>query len=176
MGAFQNRDGKTIRRSTLTSFSPRPTEMMESPAYRVLSRGAHQVMSRIEIELRHHGGRDNGKLPVTFENFVDYGLDRHAIAPAIRELEVLGFIRVKHGRAGNAEHRSPNKFYLTFANDRDGNAAPHDWRKIQTIEEAEGLKRAARNARNPNIAGRRHKMKIVTRRERDKNSGCQCGF
>jgi hypothetical protein len=172
MSVWKNRDGKTVRRSTLTSFSARPTEMLLSPAYRVLSRAAHQVMSRIEIELRHHGGRDNGKLPVTFEDFVGYGLDRHAIAPAIRELEALGFIRVtERGRAGNAEHRCPNKFYLTFTNERDGNAPPHDWRKVQTMDDAEQLARAARAARR----GRRRK-KPASETSVGKNSESQCGF
>jgi hypothetical protein len=159
MGAFKNRDGKTIRRSTLSGqFSGRPVEMLESPAYRVLSRGAHQVMSRIEIELRHHGGRDNGKLPVTFDDFVEYGLDRHAIAPAIRELEALGFIEVtERGRAGNAEHRSPNKFRLTFANNRDRGEPSHDWRKITTMEEAQQLASAARAAKRQRLAHRGRK-------------------
>jgi DNA-binding transcriptional MocR family regulator len=88
--------------------------MLESPGYRVLTRSAHQVMSRIEIELRHHGGRDNGKLPVTFEDFIEYGLDRQAIAPAIRELEALGFIEVtERGRGGHDEPRAPTKFRLS---------------------------------------------------------------
>ena len=52
------------------------------------------MLSRIEIEFLHHGGKDNGKLPVTYEQFVEYGMDRAGIAPAIRETEALGFIEV----------------------------------------------------------------------------------
>src|SRR4029450_8804364 len=86
-------------------FAPRPIEMLESPAYRVLSLSAHRVITRIEIELAHHGGNDNGKLPVTKQDFIDYGIHDHAVAPAIREAEALGFIRVtERGRGGNAEH------------------------------------------------------------------------
>ena len=62
-------------------------EMLESPAYRALSLSAHRVMARIEIELAHHGGNDNGHLPVTKQNFVDYGVHHDGVAPAIRELE-----------------------------------------------------------------------------------------
>jgi hypothetical protein len=40
-------------------------EMLESPAYRVLSLSARRVLDRIDIELGHHGGNDNGRLPVT---------------------------------------------------------------------------------------------------------------
>jgi hypothetical protein len=138
-------------------------------------------MARIEIELRHHGGRDNGKLPVTYDDFEEYGVDRQAIAPAIRELAALGFIRVtERGRAGNAEHRSPNKFYLTFANERDRKAPPHDWRKVKTMEDAKQLAQAARSAENPSAVrrGRYRKEKRKSAREiaLEDNSESQCGF
>ena len=63
--------------------------MLESPAYRVLSQGAHRVIARIAIELANHGGNDNGKLPVTKEQFIEYGLHNDAIAPALREAEAF---------------------------------------------------------------------------------------
>jgi hypothetical protein len=28
----------------------------------------------LEIELAHHGGNDNGRLPVTYEDFIEYGM------------------------------------------------------------------------------------------------------
>jgi Type III restriction enzyme, res subunit len=43
------------------------------------SLSAHRALARIEIELAHHGGNDNGKLPVTFDDFVQYGVRRHSI-------------------------------------------------------------------------------------------------
>jgi hypothetical protein len=128
-------------------WSPHLIEMLESPDYRVLSQSAHLVISRIEIELGHHGGNDNGRLPVTVDHFVQYGMHRTSVAPAIREAEALGFIRVtQRGRGGNAEYRSPNLFFLTFANNRDSRKQPptHDWRHIKSVEEA---KRTARDAR-----------------------------
>jgi hypothetical protein len=153
MSVYKNPpDGNTEHRNKMgsTQWCARPLELLESPAYKVLSRAAHQVMSRIEIELRHHGGRDNGKLPVTFSDFVEYGLHRHAVAPAIRELEAVGIIRAAHGRAGNADFRIPNIFFLTYANERDGKKSPppNDWRKIKTVAEAEQLVRAARTAKD----------------------------
>ena len=97
-------------------FSARLISMLESPAYRALSRSAHLVISRIEVELARHGGNDNGRLPVTTDQFVEFGMHRSSVAPAIREAEALGFIRItERGRGGNAEHGSPNKFFLTFA-------------------------------------------------------------
>jgi hypothetical protein len=72
---------------------------MESPAFRALSHSAHRILDRLEIELAHHGGNDNGRLPCTFDHFAEYGIDRHSIAPAIREVEALKFIRLLNGAA-----------------------------------------------------------------------------
>jgi len=134
-------------------FSARLIEMLESPAYRVLSRSAHLVISRIEVELAHHGGNDNGRLAVTTDQFVTFGMHRCSVAPAIREAEALGFIRItERGRAGNAEHGAPNRFFLTFAHGRTSRQEPptHDWRRIKTMEEAEEIARVARAEKNPN--------------------------
>jgi hypothetical protein len=62
------------RNSISGQFAPRRIEMLGSPAYRALSRSGHMVISRIEIELAAHGGNDNGRLPVTVEDFVHYGV------------------------------------------------------------------------------------------------------
>jgi hypothetical protein len=132
-------------------------EMVESPAWQVLLLSERRVIDRIEIELVHHGGNDNGKLPVTYEDFIKYGVSLRLVAPAIRATEALGFIRVtEHGRGGNADHRQPNLFFLTFANSRDSRANPptHDWRKIKTIEEAELIAAEARSHRNPYAVAR----------------------
>jgi hypothetical protein len=125
-------------------FAAQLVEMLESPAYRVLSLSAHRVLDRIQVELAHHGGADNGALPVTYDQFVEYGLHRHAIAPAVRELVALGFIEMtERGRHGNGEFRTPNKFRLTFR--PTGKAAEtNEWRKFETIEGAELMAQAAR--------------------------------
>ena len=128
-------------------FAARTISMLDSPAYRALTGSAHKVISRIEVELGRHGGNDNGRLPVTTDDFVEYGMHRTSVAPAIREAEALGFIRVtERGRGGNAEYRSPNLFFLTFARGRDSGKRPptDDWRRIKTMEEAEQIARAAR--------------------------------
>jgi hypothetical protein len=122
-------------------FAPRLIEMLESPAYRVLSLGAHRVIARIEIELGHHGGTNNGKLPVTYDQLEEYGMDRQTIGPAIREAHALGFITVIGGRAGNAEFRTPSLYGLTY-NHR--NNPTHEWRRIKTLEEACAIRAAAR--------------------------------
>jgi hypothetical protein len=136
--------GERRARKLKGQWVPRFVHMLESPAWRALSLSAHRVLSRIEIEHMHHGGKENGHLPVTFDHFEEYGIHRHAIAPAMRELEALGFIEItEHGIAGTAEHRAPNKFRLTYIG--EGRATPTDeWRRIRTIEDAQLIAKQAR--------------------------------
>jgi hypothetical protein len=87
MSKWRNKDGKTVKRNIVASqFGSRPLELMESPALRVLSRAAHLALLRIEIELRKHGGHDNGALPVTKQNFVEFGIHQDAVAPAFTRI------------------------------------------------------------------------------------------
>jgi hypothetical protein len=152
------------RNSINDQFSVRRREMLESPAYRVLSQSAHRALSRIELELCYHGGNDNGQLPVTFEDFIEYGIDRGSVAPALREGEALGFFRITdRGRGGNREYRAPNKFYLTSAFCRDSRKKPptDEWRQIKTIKDAKAIARAARAAKDQRAVahGKRHAEK-----------------
>jgi hypothetical protein len=147
MRNMQDQKGRSRRRNPISAqFAARLIEMLESAAYRALSLSAHRVLARIAIEHAHHGGEDNGRLPVTFENFQGYGMDRDAIAPAIRELDALGFIEItERGCAGNAEFRRPNLFRLTYR-DCKGVAGDgtHEWRRIKTPDDADAIAVAAR--------------------------------
>lgn len=130
-----------------TPFAARPVRMLESPAYRVLSLSARRVLDRLEIEFAAHGGTSNGKLPVTYDDFKGYGIHRHAIGPAIRELVALGFVQVTEaGRAGNAEWRRPNLFRVNHRHTKDG-PATHEWDRIETEAQAKELARAVRSPR-----------------------------
>lgn len=125
-------------------FAPRTIEMLRSPAMRVLSLSGRRVLDRIEIEMADHGGTENGRLPVTFADFEAFGIDRHAIAPALREAQALGFVEVtERGRAGNAEYRSPSLYRLTYRH--TARQGPTDeWRKFETMEAALEAARSAR--------------------------------
>jgi hypothetical protein len=127
-------------------FSYRPVAMMDSPAYRALSLSGHRVLSRIEIEHARHGGKDNGKLPVTFEQFEEC-TDRHSISPAQREVEALGFVKIKRGKAGNGDWRRPSLFCLTYRPCR-GAEPTDDWRHIKTDADAQRIARKARLGSN----------------------------
>ena len=140
-------------------FIPRTIEMLRSPAIRVLSLTGHRILIRLEIELAEHGGRENGQLPATYTDLEQFGVgDRHMIGPAIRELCALGFLELtKPGRAGNGAYRMPNRFRITYL--PAGRKAPtHEWRRIDTMEEAE---RVAHAARSPKSARRGKKLPVV---------------
>jgi len=147
-------------------FSYRTIEMIESPAFMVLSLSAHRALTRLEIEHAHHGGNDNGRLPVTKEDFIEYGIHDHAIAPALRELEALGFIEVtERGRAGNAEFRRPNIFRLTHRH--TGRANPtNEWKRAKTLGEAKDLARAARAQKSKSTGGKRTLSVVQTTTEK----------
>ena len=160
------RAGRSRHQRISGQFAPRLVEMLELPAYRALSMSAHMALSRIEIELAHHGGRPetNGRLIVTFKDFETYGIHRHAIAPALREAAELGFIEVtEKGCAGNAGYRRANMFRLTF---RPCRATPgdgtHEWRRLKTLEEArKAAERARAEAPEPQQRPRRVKLRVV---------------
>jgi hypothetical protein len=124
-------------------------DMLRSPAWRILSLSARRILDRVEIELADHGGMDNGKLPVTFDDFVRYGIHRRAIAPGIREAAALGFLEVTEaGRAGNAEWRKPNLFRLTYR--ETNHAGPtHEWKKIAEKEAILIVRMARQQKQNP---------------------------
>ena len=53
----------------------------------------------------------DGRLPVTYDDFVRYGLHRDAIYPALQEVVALGFVEItEHGVAGGPEYRKATKF------------------------------------------------------------------
>jgi hypothetical protein len=152
------------RNAIRDQFVPHTLSMLQSPAYRVLTRAARMVLDRIEIEHMHHGGVENGNLPVTYDDFVEYGIHRHGIAPAIRELEGLGFIEItQRGRAGNREFRSPSKYRLTYRNAKgEPGDGTHEWRWIESLGQAEEIARRARTPSTTPTSRRRQTENPVT--------------
>jgi hypothetical protein len=147
----RNRSGQAgglISKSKIDKpFNWRKVEMQESPAYRVLSLSARRVMDRLEIEFARHGlnPMENGILPCTYDDFVEYGVDRNAIAPAIRELVALGFVQVtRKGSAGNEAHRQVALFLLTYRHAGSDARIEDGWKRIKTMDEAEDVAKSAR--------------------------------
>ena len=137
-------------------FAPRLVDMLRSPAMAALSLSARRILDRLEIELADHGGKENGRLPCTFEDFRRFGIDRDSIAPALRELIALGFVeRTEAGRAGNREFRQPNQFRLTYRHTEYANSTD-EWEKIKTEEVATAIAGEARRAKTKTNRGKPH--------------------
>ena len=147
-------EGKTVKRNSVAQyFTSRPVELQASPAFRVLSLSAQRALARIELELRQHAGNGNGRLVVTKKDFMEYGIHQRMLAPALRELDALGIaIITVRGRGGNAEHRQPaHRFLLNYmcgAVDAH-NLITNSWKRFKSLEEADQVASAARNAKDP---------------------------
>jgi hypothetical protein len=143
-------------------FAARPVAMLGTAAYRVLSRSAHMVLARVEIENHLHAGVENGRLIITYDNFEEYGIDRHSIAPAIRELVALGFLTVRKQRLD--AYRTVNVFRLTYrhAKGQRGDGT-HEWLHlaIETVEQAQKIARQARAAKDETNIRVRRKQQVV---------------
>jgi hypothetical protein len=146
-------------------FCGRCRDMLESPAFDVLSRAALKIMAKLEVAHSHAMGRSakgrsnaNGKIVCTYRALEKCGVHKHVIAPAIRELVALGFVEITHrGVGGNAEFRDPTLYRLTFLpTEFDG--PTHEWRKFETMEDAERAAEFARAAANTAFVARGKKQ------------------
>jgi hypothetical protein len=121
---------------------------------RVLNQSVHRVLMRLEIDLGHHGGTENGRLAVTFKQFARFGVDPQAIAPSLRVLAALGIVKkTKQGAGGRTEHHDASEYCLTYRHTDTANPT-NDWRAIKSIEEAKALAAAARKAKEPEFVER----------------------
>jgi hypothetical protein len=62
------------KRKISGQYVPHLRELIEAPAWRVLSLSARRLLDRIEIEHVRHGGQEKGQLAVTFDDFAKYGI------------------------------------------------------------------------------------------------------
>ncbi|MCA6103941.1 hypothetical protein [Bradyrhizobium australafricanum] len=151
--------GKRRKTTIGGQFIGRLVEMLESPVMRVLNQSEHRVLMRLEIELAHHGGTSNGALVVTHQQFVDFGVDREAVAPSIRCLAALKLIEItKQGRGGNREYREASQYRLTYLH-TDRADPTHDWRSITTKEQAKNVAVEARRAKGVEAVERSKKAR-----------------
>lgn len=113
-------------------FIPHRIEMLESGAWRRLSLAARHILDRLECEHASHGGFENGSLGCTYDDFQRFGVRRKSIAPALKELQSMGFVVVtRRGRGGNAGYRHMSRYRLTYLATR--HEAPTDeWRRYSS--------------------------------------------
>jgi hypothetical protein len=112
-------------------------EFLESGAYRALSIHGVRALNRIQIEHMVHGGLENGRLKVTWNDFAKYGITRKWIPQALSEITTLGIATLeRRGRRCHGEdHGDPAQYRLTYlpvsepANTRP---ATNEWKRFGT--------------------------------------------
>src|SRR3954468_6475690 len=72
-------------------------EMRASLAWRGRPIKLIRLMERLEMEHMAHAGKENGRLKVSYGQFVEWGIPRRFISPAIKEGVRLGFLEVEQG-------------------------------------------------------------------------------
>jgi len=117
-------------------------EQLASPARQALSLSARRILDRIEVEIASSAQPD---VAISFNAFEDFGVHRHAIAPALRELAGLGFVEI-NGR--------PAHYRLS-----DG------WREVTTPAFARSIAVWARLQRCPSWALRFHLIAEMQRQQ-----------
>jgi hypothetical protein len=171
-------DPRRKRKSTfhVGPFCGRCRDMLESPAFDVLSRAALKIMVKLEVAHSHAIGTHemgsrgvakkgrsdaNGKIVCTYRALELCGVHKNVIAPAIRELVALGFLEVTHkGAGGNADFRDPTLYRLTFL-PTEYAGPTNEWRKFETMEHAERIAELARSAADGAVVARAKKQNFA---------------
>jgi len=121
--------------------------MIKSPAWRALSPATRVLLDRLEIEHAAHGGNENGRLQVSYDQFADYGVRRPSVAGAKREAVALGFVAVAVGTSTrDGQIRPPNVYRVTYLPTPDADPTD-DWRKITSLKQASALQALAQRPR-----------------------------
>jgi DNA-binding transcriptional ArsR family regulator len=123
---------------------------------RRLSLTARRILDTFEIEHCRHGGRDNGRLICTYDDFERGGAGRSSISRALRDLEDAGIVDIRRGRRAYADMRVPSEYTLTFEPTYlDGKPIEptHDWKKQNTRPDSTTTK-GGKPGRNPPLLSR----------------------
>ena len=127
------------KRKWLNCFLPHRLELLISPAWRSAPRPLRNILERLEIEHLRHGGFNNGELFVSYLQFVEFGLSKRSIKPALELGQRLGLLEVIQETENHlSDIRGANSYRLTYVPAK-GKAAPTDEWKLTTEERARFL-------------------------------------
>jgi hypothetical protein len=136
--------------------------MLESPAWRALPPAAKGVIERIAIEHMAHGGTENGKLPVTYDDFQNFGVRRMSVRFGILAAEALGWITVaEEGHAGAADTRRAARYALQWIDRHDGAPRPNGWKRFETLADAKATVDRVRDELKAEAGRRKGRIRAV---------------
>jgi len=115
--------------------------LIMSPAWQHRPRPLCRVLERLEIEHMRHGGQENGRLCVSYGQFVQYGVSRRSVGPALAAGVALGLIEIRQLEELQANLRAPNEYRLTYVPEKDRRAPTDEWATV-TEEEAIAAEKA----------------------------------
>jgi hypothetical protein len=124
-------------------------EMLLSPAWEAASYLQQAMVFALVRELGERGGKRNGNLIFTNQDWEEWGLSRRHIKRNLIAIRALGFVAYTAGRPGLKGYGIARRYRLTFLPilDADGKneAEPptDEWARFKTAEEA---KKAVRKA------------------------------
>ena len=138
-----------MKRRITGAFVPHTLALLQSPAWRALSREGLLLLARIEIEHMRHGGKQNGALIVPHGELENY-ISGHCrvVIRALRDAEALGLLKIRRGRAGIGKWRQPNAYRLTYL-ETEGQEATDEWAEIKTIDDAKARLASVKRRRRP---------------------------
>ena len=106
-------------------------EIIESEAWSQLSLAARRVIDRILVEHMGQGGKENGRLIVTYDDFQTYGIRRQSLPDAIALAVKLGFVDVTtRGRRSAGHNRTPSTYGITWLPRHDWAPASNRWKAV----------------------------------------------
>lgn len=129
----------TIKAKTLRQARNRPPdepwvwlsrEMLESEAWRSLSRASRLVIDRVILEHMAHAGTMNGSLAVTYSDFTKFGIRRQSLKGAITDAVTKGLLIITvKGRPSTGDDRWPTRYALGWLPMYDGTAPSNRWKQ-----------------------------------------------
>jgi hypothetical protein len=114
-------------------------ELLESAAMRSLSVNGRRALDRIRLEHMTHAGLENGRLKVTWNDFVKFGIGRRFIPGALAEVIVAGIVAITQpGRkACGKDQGDPTQYRLTYlpvAEPGDFRPPTNEWKRFSAAK------------------------------------------
>ena len=145
-------------------FAQLPLSLVGGVVLSALSITARRVLDRLIAEHLKHGGRENGRLHVSYRQLAQWTRANDGnIPPALAELVDLGLLVITHGeRVAGSPKIAPNVYRLTFFPDHEDAASTNEWRRWEPSrgappaawnQAASRARKAAKAARNRRETG-----------------------
>lgn len=132
-------------------------EVMNSPAFAVLSPVATKALF---VLVNRHAGlarRKNGHLSMGYAAFENFGLSDRVLTQALKEAEALGFLQRTFGgrRPYGPDRGRAQEFRLTFFGTFDAGGKPvkptNEWKTIKSLAQAKEIVASIRKRRSMNV-------------------------